>query len=337
MKIECLRAHVTSGGKTYPVYIGFASAEKIAQVAVAPAFALSTPNQQIAENLTSQPVRDWQRPISDERVAGIASTFNNSGGLMPNPVLLAKNAFATGIKITAKSIDGVPYQTGTYVIDVPEDATNPTDRALWILDGQHRIAGLSASAQRDDPVPLVLLLDDGTASYSSPLLASLFAQVTTAAQKLDDLHNEWLTYAFRLGRYNPGRDGHDAAIKAFSSVVELCKTAQWVTVQANPFFNQIQFNEHVQVRPTHGGFDFKCTTLSDLLAKHYYARAGSTTAPQSSEACRGDWTCISFAACHHSKSRELRILRRHRQAASYRPGSLAGRDPDSSAPQWHNC
>ncbi|WP_162794435.1 hypothetical protein [Nocardioides houyundeii] len=272
MKIECLRAHVTSGGKVYPVYVGFAPAEDIAKVAVAPAFARTTPHQQIADNLTTKPVRDWQRPINAERVAGIANTFNDTGGLMPNPVLLAKNAFSSGITITAKSVDGMPYQSGTFLIDVPETTVAPADRPLWILDGQHRIAGLSSSAQRRDPVPLVLLLDDGSGSYTSPLLASLFAQVTTAAQKLDDLHNEWLTYAFELGRYNPLRDGHESASKAFASVVELCKTAQWSSGQTNPFFNQVQFNEHRQVGPTMGGFAFKCTTLSDLLAKNYYAR-----------------------------------------------------------------
>ena len=118
---------------------------------------------------------------------------------MPNPVLLAKNAFVHGITIGQKTIDGMPYNTGTFIIEVPDTDGDPSQRPLWILDGQHRIAGLSKSQQKNDPVPLVLLLDDGSGSYTSPLLASLFAQVTTAATKLDDLHNEWLTYAFELG------------------------------------------------------------------------------------------------------------------------------------------
>lgn len=271
MRIECLRQHIVSGGKTFPIYIGFAPAAEIARVAVAPAFSRDTPNQQLAENLTQQPVRDWQRPISDERVEKIASTFNNTGALMPNPVLLSNNAFATGITITAKSIDGMPYQTGTFIVEVPDRTEPPRDRPLWILDGQHRISGLSGSQQKNDPVPLVLLLDDGSGSYTSPLLASLFAQVTTAAQKLDDLHNEWLTYAFQLGRYSISQLGHGAAARAFSCVVELCRNVELDGISPNPFFNQIQFNESVAVTPAMGGFSFKCTTLADLIARNYYA------------------------------------------------------------------
>ena len=62
MQIECLRSHVVSGGHTYPIYVGFMKAADIAKVAVAPAFSRTTPNQQIADNITSQPVKDWQRP-----------------------------------------------------------------------------------------------------------------------------------------------------------------------------------------------------------------------------------------------------------------------------------
>lgn len=190
---------------------------------------------------------------------------------MPNPVLLAKNAFTAGITIESSSIDGMPYHTGTYAIEIPEVALHPADRPLWILDGQHRIAGLAASKQKKDPVPLVLLLDDGSGSYTSPLLASLFAQVTTAAHKLDDLHNEWLTYAFQLGRYSSSKNGYEAATKAFETVVELCRSPSWSAGTANPFFNQVQFNEHISVMPSLGGFSFKCNVLADILAKHYYA------------------------------------------------------------------
>src|SRR4051794_10841999 len=132
MKIECLQQHVTSGGKTYPIYIGFASAQDIARVAVAPAFSRNTPNQQIAQNISQQPVRDWQRPLNTDRVSHIADTFDDTGGLMPNPVLLAKNAFASGISITPKMLPNAPYATGTYEIEVADNVSNPMDRPLWI-------------------------------------------------------------------------------------------------------------------------------------------------------------------------------------------------------------
>ncbi|HEY8384222.1 MAG TPA: hypothetical protein VIL09_18935 [Microvirga sp.] len=265
MQIDCMRTEISSGGSTYPIYIGFARAKDIAAVSVAPAFTLTTPHQAIADNISSQPVREWQRPINNERVSEIATAFNDSGRLMPNPVLLAKNAFATGIKIAPKLIHNIP--TGNYIVDIDESATSPDQRPLWILDGQHRITGLSLSAQSDNPVPVVFLLDDPAGSYPSPLLASIFAQVTTAATKLDDLHNEWLTYAFELGRYAKSDD----ARKSFASVVELCRRASWNGL-SNPFFNQIQFNMHASTSPAHGGFSFTCKELAELILKYYYAQ-----------------------------------------------------------------
>lgn len=267
MQIECLRTHVVSGGHIYPIYIGFAKAADIAKVAMAPAFTRQTANQQIAENITSQPVKDWQRPIDQERVAAIADTFDDTGGLMPNPVLLSNNAFYQGVKITPNNVHS--YPTGTFTVDIDE-STMSDQKSLWILDGQHRIFGLSQSAQKDNLVPVVLLLSEAAGSYTSPGLAKIFAQVTTAAKKLDELHNEWLTYAFELERYAPGRQNSAATKSAFSSVVELCRTPDW-NGSANPFFNQIQFNESVMVSPSLGGFSFRCNVLSDILLRNYYA------------------------------------------------------------------
>lgn len=267
MKIECLRSHVVSGGHTYPIYIGFAKAEDIAKVAMAPAFTRETPNQQIAENITSQPVKDWQRPIDLERVEGIANTFNNSGGLMPNPVLLSNNAFYQGVKIEPNNVHS--YATNTFTVEIEED-TPPEQKSLWILDGQHRIFGLSKSAQKDNLVPVVLLLSEKAGAYSSPGLAKIFAQVTTAAKKLDELHNEWLTYAFELERYATHRANSQQTKQAFATVVELCRIPEWNGF-INPFFNQVQFNETVSANPSLGGFSFRCNVLSDLLLRSYYS------------------------------------------------------------------
>ena len=266
MKIECLRSHVMSGNNTYPIYIGFAKAEDIAKVAMAPAFTRETPNRQIAENISNQPVADWQRPIDLERVGGIAETFNNTGGLMPNPVLLSNNAFYDGVKIAPKHVH--TFATNTYEVDINED-TAPDQKSLWILDGQHRIFGLSKSAQKDNLVPIVLLLSEAAGGYTSPGLAKIFAQVTTAAKKLDELHNEWLTYAFELERYSPTRQSSLQTKQAFATVVELCRTPEWEGM-ANPFFNQVQFNETVPVSPKFGGFAFRCNVLSDLLLRSYF-------------------------------------------------------------------
>jgi hypothetical protein len=268
LTIECMRTTVASGSAHYPIYIGFLAAEDIARVAEAPSFQPTTPHQQIATNIASQPVRDWQRPLDDGRVSTIASAFDNTGHLMPNPVLLAQNAFVTGkISIVPKTIPGQPTLTGTYLVEI--DDSDGSAMPLWILDGQHRIMGMAKSNQNVNQLPIVLLLDGGTGAYTSPLLASLFAQVTTSATKLDDLHNEWLTFAFGLEDYAPGRQNSKAVHNAFDAVAHLCRTTAYHGT-ANPFYNAVQFNEHQNIRPAHGGFSYKCTALKQILFRNYY-------------------------------------------------------------------
>lgn len=270
LTVECLRDTVTSGARTYPVYVGFLSAEKIALVAEAPSFQTTTPHEVIATNIAHEPVRDWQRPVDSGRVDGIAKTFDNSGSLMPNPVLLGQNAFVPGrIHISAKSLNNGGTLTGSWEVQIDDSVLTPGQRPLWILDGQHRIAGLSKSLQKANPVPVVFLIDDEAQAYTSPLLASLFAQVTTSAVKLDDLHNEWLTFAFGLDAYDGSRPNAATYRKAFEAVACLCRTPEYGG-KANPFYSNVQFNQHLTVSPSHGGFLYRCTVLKDLLYRYYF-------------------------------------------------------------------
>ena len=269
--VECLRQEIVSGESTYPIYVGFVEAADVARVAEAPAFTTITPHQQIAANVATQPVRDWQRPLDTDRIGGIAATFDNTGNLMPNPILLGQNAFVSGaISITPKVIGNSAQLAGTWEVNIDDKNLTKGQRPLWILDGQHRVAGLTSSKQKNNPVPVVFLLDGGSGAYTSPLLASLFAQVTTSATKLDDLHNEWLTFAFQLDSYsdfvNPSAD---AERDSFQTVIELCRTPSFGGL-GNPFLNAVQFNEHVTWGPAHGGFSYKCTSLKSLLFKSYY-------------------------------------------------------------------
>ena len=196
-------------------------------------------------------------------------------------------------------------------------------KALWILDGQHRISGLSQSSQRDNPVPVVLLLDGGAGTYTSPLLASLFAQVTTSATKLDDLHNEWLTFALSLDGYSPTKPkAVSVTKKSFEAVAALCRTPSFQG-QGNPFLNQVQFNEHLAVTPTHGGFVYKCTALKDLLDRYYFnqpaaanafvRRSSQSSLPVPTAPCTRSWEA----------SRQC-VLRRPSEATQHHAGPRSG-------------
>ena len=216
-------------------------------------------------------------------MSGISAFFNDSGRLMPNPVLLSENATSPGSITVRQQLATGAIPTDIWEVEIPiSPAGQP--RPLWILDGQHRISGLAASQQSTNPVPLVLLVNDGLASYDGPKLAALFAQVTTSARQLDQLHNEWLTFAFDLGDYDPTRAGAAAEKKAMLVVAELCRNPALLSPSANPFCDNIQFNASRIVAPVGGGFTYTCKELQEMLHKGYYAQpvegAGTHLAPE---------------------------------------------------------
>lgn len=243
----------------------------ILQIAGVPSFSASTNHDVIATNVLTPPIREWQRPLGTDRVNAIALLFNDTGELMPNPVLLGENVAGVHPAITIVPVQapgGGP--TGIFEVQfVPR--TDQEEPALWILDGQHRINGLANSLQKLNEVPVVFLLNANGNFYSGPLLAKLFAQVTTSAQKLDDLHNEWLTFAFNLGKYSNVNTQGSRHKKSMESVAEICKRPLLGGI-TNPFFNQVKFNIHKTATPAPGGFSYTCEELEALLFNYYFSR-----------------------------------------------------------------
>jgi DGQHR domain-containing protein len=281
LKVRCLKTVVTSGDRRYPLFVGFLSAEQVAAVAEAPSFSKTTSHRDIAANVLEPPVKGWQRPLDKERVAHIRQAFQDDGALMPNPVLLSENGERqTGaVKLRQEQASGtIPSNVWIVEIAQPADGSRP----LWVLDGQHRINGLAASKQKENEIPVVLLLndDDGAgSSYTGRDFAHLFAQVTTTAKKLDELHNEWLTFAYGLDEYadsNPDYKDHRAAME---TVAELCRIPELANGQPNPFLNNVRFNPEVAATKSQPAFVYGCRQLKEILRKHYFASAAKPLSP----------------------------------------------------------
>lgn len=271
--IDCIRGEHVSGADRFPIFIGFMKAKDLGAYAEAPQFQLSTDHEVIAGNISSVPVREWQRPVDTERVAEIERIFTTSSEIMPNAVLLAAPDPAL-IKLTSHG--GNNWQL--------ELAAGP-GKPLWILDGQHRIAGLTAS-RPDDEIPFVLLASHGSsANYQESTFARIFAQVTTTAEGLHPLHHEWLTFAFRLGKYDvtspTAATRHAQEVEAMQAVVALCHERHLDTAktQANPFFNRVAFNPKTVTRreaapavgPVAGGFQLDASEFQKLAVQSYYS------------------------------------------------------------------
>lgn len=274
IRVDLLKSEHRSGNQVLPFFVGFLDASRLSSIAEAPQFDLDTPHETIAKNISTTPVREWQRPIDDSRVDEIRRIFSESGEIMPNAVLLAAHD-PDLIRLTGTGV-------GSYwQLEVADDLPS---KPLWILDGQHRIAGLSA-ASRSTPLPFVLLASSGgSANYAESMFAKIFAQVTTTAEGLHKLHNEWLTFAFKLGKYDSGHPLSGMAnakhVKAMAAATALCST-QFLDIEqsvASPFFNRVAFNpKSVKqnapsplVGPTRGGFQSDAVLMEDLFFRSYY-------------------------------------------------------------------
>lgn len=271
-RIHCLKKTISTNEAHFPIFVGFSTAEELSKIAEAPAFTKHTTHADICANILTPPVKDWQRPLNSYRVTEIAGVYNQPGELMPNPVLLCENpTLGQGaIQIKQQLNAGVP--TDIWEVEIIGQHGTP-GRPLWILDGQHRIGGLAASSQLRSPLPVVLLLNQGNAAYSGPSLAKIFAQVTTEATPLTDLHQEWLTFAFKLKAYESSSQTATSARSAMETVAELCrKPTVGGNNLTNPFYNRIRFNDHdpVPPGPQPGGFKYTCIELKDLFFDRYY-------------------------------------------------------------------
>ena len=132
-KIVALKQIISSGGHTYPIFIGFLPASQIIEVAAAPAFTQSTFHHDIATNVMAPPIRQLQRPLNTDRTSAISQLFNSTGEFMPNPVLLSENIFAPNvITVTPHSNAGV--LTGAYEVSIQKPAPG-AGKPLWILHG----------------------------------------------------------------------------------------------------------------------------------------------------------------------------------------------------------
>jgi hypothetical protein len=264
--ILCVKGEVSIYTRTYVMYTGFMTPNQLIEFADVPSFEKSDTHIKIAQNLDNDPVADWQRPMDSTRLEDIRMSVDSAidkndskDSLMANPVLIGRsdlipkepkeddtNILAEQYKIPAKK--SKIEVTGVFELKMTKkDDAKP----LWILDGQHRIHGLGQSPHPTNPkgvkikkngslvadevIPVVFVIDR---SYNPKFLAKIFTEVTTQAQKMSSIHEDWMQYAFDMEPY------HMPLQKtAMEVVMKLCKT-QSIDSISNEFYDSIQFNPH---------------------------------------------------------------------------------------------
>ena len=254
------------------MYCGFLQAKLLAEITEVPSFSRTKGHKNIAETISSPPIDEWQRPLEDNKVNQIKDTYSMSTktNLMSNPILLGENATNSdsnvGIRIEQKTIltqrgEVIPIDN-LFSIKVRYTESKP----IWILDGQHRVLGISRSTQQSEPIPFVLLANKDI--YPAPMLAEIFTQVTTTATPLENLHSEWLRYAFSLEKYQ-----NSTSKQAMATVVYLCKEASF-NGSPNVLLNRIQFNPYMTSN-SYFAFGFNAIEWEKMIEEYYYGSGGN--------------------------------------------------------------
>ncbi len=270
IRTKCQKFTIINNGRRYPYLLGALDPKILESVAIAPSFEDDTPHQKLAREVLSPPAEHWQRPLIQKKVDAIASNFDRAQEIMPNPVLLA---LIPGKSITVrKEIQVNGTETDLWVVEIPSPENG--QKSLWIIDGQHRVKGLSKTQTTESVLPFVLLYSEDHV-YLPETLAKIFAQVTTEATPLDPVHKAWMQFVFNLGEYSD----KSPTWRAMRTVALLCKTQSFEDAP-NRFYDSIGFNPKLTelgeqgISP--GGFSYTAIELADLLNKHFYKEAGGS-------------------------------------------------------------
>ena len=269
IRIMCQKFVITNGSNEFPYLLGALDPKILDSIAIAPSFEDDTEHKKLAAEVLDPPAEHWQRPVIQKKIDAIASNFDRSMEIMPNPVLLA--AIPKKKIHIEKQVLANGSETGLWVVEIPP--TSEQAKSLWIIDGQHRVKGLAKTKTTQSLLPFVLLYSEDDV-YRPETLAKIFAQVTTEATPLDPVHKAWMQFAFNLGDYESG----STTWRAMRTVALLCKTQSFEGT-TNRFYNAIGFNPRLSemgdqgISP--GGFSYTAVELAELLNKYFYKAAGS--------------------------------------------------------------
>tara|TARA_Y100000589_G_C27182333_1_gene641302 strand:- start:710 stop:2467 length:1758 start_codon:yes stop_codon:yes gene_type:complete len=295
-----------AGARDYPIYTCMISASQLDLMADVPRFSSTIDHHDLSAKLVNvpgaPPSTDWQRPMVSDKLDLIVESANKSvphERVFPNPVLLGVNyteiGRARGANFTANHQDNLSNGLELFELEIEYDETRPIDvergKPLVIIDGQHRVIGLARSNQRDQFIPCVILAHPDL--FSMSVMARIFSEVSTTATKLDEMHQEWMEYAFSMGsHYTTGRRHADQWRDAMKTVVLLNSEATFddgrtarpappaayhPSTSANHLRGAVKFNPHENA-PNYGYHHvrYESDELAAIIKKEYYGKTPAT-------------------------------------------------------------
>lgn len=260
-----------------PIFTMFISPEELLQLAEVPSFSPSSDHKGIANNLKNPPTKEWQRPLNRERVKEIGNYFGSSSAkrMMANPILLGESSHSSNNNNASIEVNQLMHQGQVVSPDVYEiKLTNNGKMPLWILDGQHRSYGLESNPNtKSRRIPVVILAK--SAEYSMEFLAQIFTEVTTKAEALEPIHNNWMKYSFGMPDFQKGlgRGPMNSKDKGLRCTIEMVSMGS-IDHSVNEFFDNIKFNPEDENTLNSFNITWDSIEWGNLISKNYYENGG---------------------------------------------------------------
>jgi len=157
---------------------------------------------------------EWQRRPNSKRIESIREFVELDNNLIANsPILYVKQSPSVSIKddiltidfglflneVSSTSLDGnIIKKWKDYTCENPalENDSEIADlRPIWLIDGQHRVRGLSRSQQGGElNIPIIIF----PPSFGLPMAAKIFAEINTLQESLKPLHKLFMQHRFKI-------------------------------------------------------------------------------------------------------------------------------------------
>ena len=151
---------------------------------------------------------EWQRRLAPKRLNSIRTFIEKSNNIIANTPLLFIRPDSEGVSINADQNE-LTVDFEEFLLKVSDsqylDAIQEIEdyRPIWLIDGQHRVRGMSRSETgKDLYVPIIIFPSDLSLSEA----AKIFAEINTLQEGLTNLHTLFMQHRFHIPSPKAKRD-----------------------------------------------------------------------------------------------------------------------------------
>ena len=194
-------------------YISSARISEIDAVCSVPSLPESIESEETGRRVVDDSRGDdeWQRRLAPKRINSIRSFIEASDNIIANtPILFVKpGTGAVVVDGDTLTVDLEKFLKKTIMKgeELWYDAVPNGDdlRPIWLIDGQHRVRGMSRSqVGKDLHVPIIVFPED----FRLHEAAKIFAEINTLQTKLTSMHTLFMQHRFHIPSHKSKRDFH---------------------------------------------------------------------------------------------------------------------------------